>query len=211
VARGAAIPGENLHASHEPGGSEQFMHCVGELTLNRTRYDVDCFMPRDRSWRQSRTEERGGRHDPPIAWTPMYFPDRRLAFNQVGFETPGTGAVWEGALRIPEGAPTHHFAWVCDDGELRDVVEVRRSVGELHPWVHAPMTQTIEATDAAGNAYRFEGETTAVAAIPSWPNAGTWDSVVRWTDADGAVGYGPCQGIWYDAFQRLMKERRNGG
>jgi hypothetical protein len=211
VARGAAIPGENLHASHEPGGSEQFMHCVGELRLRSKVYAVDCYMPRDRSWRQSRTEARGGRHDPPIAWTPMYFADTGLAFNQVGFESPGTGAVWEGALAIPEGAPSHHFAWVCDNGELREIVDLRRAVGELHPWVHAPLTQTIEATDDAGNAYRFSGEAIAVAAIPSWPNAGTWDSVVRWTDADGHVGYGPCQGIWYEAFQHVMKERRNGG
>ncbi len=127
VARGAVIPGENLHASHEPGGSEQFMHCTGSLRLRGEDYAVDCFMPRDRSWRQSRTEERGGRHDPPIAWTPFYFPESELAFNQVGFESPGTNPVWEGALAIPEGSPTHHFAWVCDKGELREVVRVHRS------------------------------------------------------------------------------------
>jgi hypothetical protein len=123
VARGAVIPGENLHASHDPGGSEQFMHCTGELRLRGETYAVDCYMPRDRSWRQSRTEERGGRHDPPVAWTPIYFPD------------------------------------------------------------NPP--------------------------IPSWPNAFTWDSVIRWTDDAGRIGYGPCQGIWYDAFQRLMKDRRS--
>lgn len=214
VARDAVIPGENLHATHAPGGSEQFMHCTGTLQLRGETYDVDCYMPRDRSWRQSRTEERGGRHDPPIAWTPIYFPETELAFNQVGFESPGTKPVWEGALEIPAGAPGHHFAWVCDGGELRDLVEVRRSVDELHPEFAAPLRQTIEATDSAGVSYRFTGEAVALAPIPSWPNAFTFDSVVRWTDGGGRVGYGPCQGIWYDAFQRLMRERtgaRRGG
>jgi hypothetical protein len=208
VARGAVIPGENLHAQHEPGGSEQFMHVVGELDLLGEHHQIDCFMPRDRSWRQSRTEERGGRHDPPIAWTPVYFPETELAFNQVGFESPDSGPVWAGELEIPAGMPTHHFAWVCDRGELRDIVRVRRSVSELHPWVHAPLRQRIEAEDDAGNVYVLDGEAIACAAIPSWPNAGTWDSLIRWKDAAGHIGYGPCQGIWYDAFQRLMKSRR---
>jgi hypothetical protein len=211
VARGAVIPGENLRATDEPGGTEQFMHCVGELTLHGQRYDVDCYMPRDRSWRQSRTEQRGGRHDPPIAWTPIYFPDTKLAFNQVGFESPDTDPVWAPELSIPAGAPGHHFAWVCVDGELRELTRVWRRVDELHPLVPAPLRQTIEATDDRGVEYRFTGEALALASIPSWPNAGTWDSVIRWTDADGRIGHGPCQGIWYDRFARLMKARRGEG
>src|SRR5262249_7420292 len=123
VARGAVIPGENLRTTDEPGGTEQFMHCVGELTLRGRHYDVDCVMPRDRSWRQSRTERRGGRHDPPVAWTPIYFPDTRLAFNQVGFESPETEPVWAGALAIPPGAPEYHFAWVCAHCGLREVTD----------------------------------------------------------------------------------------
>jgi hypothetical protein len=194
VARRAAIPGENLHHSHGPGGSEQFMHCTGALRLRGETYPVDCYMPRDRSWRQSRTEARGGRHDPPIAWTPIYFPEADLAFNQVGFEAPGI----------------HHFAWVCDRGELRNVVSVQRSVEALHPYVPAPLRQTIVAEDAAGATYCFTGEALALAPIPAWPNAGTYDSVIRWTDEAGRIGYGPGQGIWYDAYQRLMKGRGHG-
>jgi hypothetical protein len=136
IARGAVIPGENLHVSHEPGGSEQYMHVTGWLRLNGDEYDVDCFMPRDRSWRQSRTEQRGGRHDPPIAWTPIYFPDTGLAFNQVGFEAPDSNPAWAGALEIPEGMPTHHFAWVHDQDGLREVTEVRREVQEYHRFQH---------------------------------------------------------------------------
>jgi hypothetical protein len=210
IARGAAIPGENLHASHEPGGSEQYMHVTGSLKLGGEQYDVDCHMPRDRSWRQSRTEQRGGRHDPPIAWTPIYFADAELAFNQVGFEAPDSGAAWAGALSIPDGMPTHHFAWIHDRDGLREVTKVRREVQELHPRIYAPMKQTISATDDRGNEYRFTGESIAIASIPSWPNAATYDSVIRWTDEEGRVGYGPGQGVWYYAYQQLMKQRRDG-
>ncbi|HET9769822.1 MAG TPA: tyrosine protein kinase [Acidimicrobiia bacterium] len=199
VAREAVIPGEDRHAAHRPGGSEQFMHCTGELRLHGRVFPVDCHMPRDRSWRQSRTEKRGGRHDAPIAWTPVYFPDAELAFNQVGFESPATGS-----------GTAHHFAWICDHDELRSVVSVHRSVEALHPYLPAPLRQTILAEDVTGATYRFTGEAVALAPIPSWPNAGTFDSVVRWTDEAGRVGYGPCQGIWYDAYQRLMKERGHG-
>jgi hypothetical protein len=206
IARSAVIPGEDLRRSDEPGGSEQFMHCVGELRLRGRPYTVDCYMPRDRSWRQSRTEQRGGRHDPPVAWTPIYFPENGLAFNQVGFESPDTNPVWAGRLSIPAGAPEYHFAWLHVNGALREVTEVRRRVDELHPHIPAPLRQTIEARDHTGARHQFVGEAVALAAIPSWPNACAFDSVVRWTDAEGRIGHGPCQGIWYDAYARLMKE-----
>jgi hypothetical protein len=81
-------------------------------------------------------------------------------------------------------------------------------VQELHPQIHAPMHQTISARDSAGNDYRFTGETIAIASIPSWPNAATFDSVIRWADAHGHLGYGPGQGVWYHAFQHTMKGQR---
>lgn len=140
----------------------------------------------------------------------MYFPETGVAFNQVGFEAPDSQPIWAGALTIPEGMPTHHFAWVYDGNELRQVTEVRREVHELHPWVPAPMRQTIEARDEAGNEYSFTGEAIAMAPIPSWPNAGTFDSVIRWTDEQGHVGHGPGQGVWYQRFQHVMKEQRHG-
>jgi hypothetical protein len=206
LARGAAIPGENLDVTAAaPSGSEQFMHCTGELTLRGRRYDVDCYAPRDRSWFQSRTEQRGGRHDPPIAWTPMYFPGTGLAFNQVGFEAPDSKPAWDGLLTIPPGMATHHFAWVFRDGRLSEITDVRRTVTSQHPQLHFPLEQVIEATDAEGNDYHFRGTAIAAAPIPSWPNASTFDSVVRWEDAHGNAAHGPCQGIWYDAYQHAMK------
>jgi hypothetical protein len=107
-ARGHVVPGEELHTGQESGGTEQFMHYTGELVLHGERYDVDCVMPRDRSWRQVRAESRDANLHPPVTWTPMYFGDD-FAFNQVGIESPDTHPAWEGIYDIPAGAPTHHF------------------------------------------------------------------------------------------------------
>ena len=84
VARGHIVPGEEDHhndpARHH-GGSEQFMHCTGELSLRGEIYPVDCYAVRDRSWNQVRTEEPGGAQPcPPVGWTPAYFGDD-LSFN----------------------------------------------------------------------------------------------------------------------------------
>lgn len=57
--RGHVMPGEDVHTNPEqrPGGSEQFMHCIGTLKLNKKDYDINCRPVRDRSWRQTRTED----------------------------------------------------------------------------------------------------------------------------------------------------------
>jgi len=75
-ARGHVMPGEDDHADpvRQPGGTEQFMHCVGDVTIRGASFAVDCYAARDRSWRQGRVEDQGGaRPIPPIGWSPMYF------------------------------------------------------------------------------------------------------------------------------------------
>lgn len=207
VARGSVIPGEDIEGSITPGGSEQLMHAVGELTLNGETYKVDCHYPRDRSWNQDRTEDRRGRHDLPASWTPVYF-GADLCFNQVGFEAADSNPSWEGLLDPPPADdPGFHFAWVARKGELRDIVRVRRNVIEQHPMTHIPLLQEIEAEDEDGNVYQLTGEAIASSPIPAWPNANTYDSVYRWKDNKGREAYGPCQGIWYEAFQHAMKQR----
>jgi hypothetical protein len=206
VARGSVIPGEAIRGTLEPGGSEQFMHAVGELELGGERFRVDCHYPRDRSWNQDRTEQRRGRHDWPASWTPMWFGDD-LCINQVGFEDPDTHPAWEGLLPLPPESQGFHFAWVARGGELRDIVRVSRNVIVQHERTHIPLRQEIEAEDEDGNTYQLTGEAIATAPIASWPNAYTYDSVYRWTDRQGRETHGPVQGIWYEAFQHAMKRR----
>ena len=208
-ARGHVIPGEEKRSqpSRTPGGSEQFMRCVGELFLHGERFAVDCHAARDRSWGQIRTEDQDAVKVPPIGWSPMYFGDD-LSFNQVGFESLDTDPAWKGLYDVPAGHPSHHFAWVHVGGESRKIVRVRRHVLERHPVLHSATKQRIEAEDETGRIYRFRGEAIAVAALPAWPNLSFRDSVHRWEDEDGRVTHCTYQEIWFDRYQRAMKSKR---
>ena len=205
--RGHVIPGEELAATAVAGGTEQFMHCTGQLTLHGEVFDVDCHAARDRSWCQIRAETQGGAvPGPPIDWTPMYLGED-LIFNQISIESEDTDPAWKGVYDVPSDRPSHHFAWVIADGEVRKITTVRRDVLEYHPVLHAATRQVIEAEDETGRKYRFRGEAIALAPLPQWPNATFHESLFRWEDDDGRVGYGPSQELWFDAYQRAMKAR----
>jgi hypothetical protein len=203
LARGHVMPGEDDHhgdPGRVPGGTEQFMHCVGHLVLDGERHEVDCHAIRDRSWRQVRKETRGGVAMPPVGWSPMYFGDD-LVFNQISFEAPDTEPLWDGLYDIPEGAPTHHFAWVIVDGVTKQVTRVRRTVLERQPHTFATLRQVVEAEDEDGGTYRFTGEAIATATVPAWPNVSFHDSVFRWEDERGRVTHQTYQEIWFDTYQ----------
>ncbi|HYF24201.1 MAG TPA: tyrosine protein kinase [Baekduia sp.] len=209
LARGHVMPGEEAHhgSGSAAGGSEQFMHVTGELVLHGERFSVDCHAPRDRSWRQVRVERRAAVQAPPVGWSPMWFGED-LVFNQISYEPPDTDPAWTGLYDVPADRPTHHFAWVVADGELRSVTSVRRTVHERHPALHAALRQEVQAVDERGRTYRFHGEAIAMAPIPAWPNAGFCDSVYRWEDDHGRVAHATYQEIWFDTYQRAMAARR---
>lgn len=207
LARGHVMPGEEHHhdVTRQPGGSEQFMRVTGELILDGTTYAVDCFAPRDRSWRQVRVEKRGAVPVPPVGWSPMYFGED-LIFNQISFEPLDTEPRWAGLYDVGD-RPSHHFAWVQRGEESRSVVSVRRNVLEYHPQLHMAARQEITAVDDHGDAYRFHGEAIAAAAIPAWPNVAFRDSVFRWEDEQGRVAHSTYQEIWFDKYQQAMSRR----
>ena len=205
-ARGHVMPGEAERSdpARAPGGSEQFMHCTGELVVRGERFAVDCHAARDRSWRQIRTEDQGAVKVPPVGWSPMYFGED-LSFNQISFEPLDTDPAWKGLYQVPADRPSHHYAWVRTDGEPRAIIRVRRRVLARHPALHAATRQEIEAEDETGRLYRFSGEAIAMAAIPAWPNVSFRDSVYRWQNEDGRVAHSTYQEIWFDTYQRAMK------
>jgi hypothetical protein len=208
-ARGHVVPGEELHhaGAGTPGGSEQFMHCTGEVVLNGERLAIDCYAPRDRSWCQLRAEPQGGAVPmPAIGWSPMYFGEE-LAFNQVGIEAPDADPAWAGSFEVPAGRPTHHFAWCYENGETRAVKRVRRAVLAYHPVLHAALRQEIEAETEDGEVRRFRGEAIAMTAMPAWPNVGFCDSVYRWEDEHGRVTHATYQELWADRYQRAVRLR----
>jgi aminoglycoside phosphotransferase (APT) family kinase protein len=133
-----------------------------------------------------------------------------LAFNQASFEARDTDPEWLSLYELPDGTPSHIFAWVYADGEAREITLVRRNVVEHHPRTHVATKQEIEAEDQAGMLYRFRGEAIAAATIPAWPNFAMNDTVYRWEDERGRVSYGSYQEGWWDAYQRAMTRRIRG-
>jgi hypothetical protein len=194
IARGHVVPGEEAHHASsglEHGGSEQFMHCTGELRLRGETYPVDCHAVRDRSWNQVRTEEPGGAPPGnPVGWSPAWFGDD-LAFNV-------TSAV------SPEGETSAYYKWLVRDGELVELTGVRRSVLEYHPVLHSAVRQELELVDGEGRRQRFEGRAIAVAPVYAWPNVAFRDSVFRWEDEQGRVTHCTYQEIFWDRFQHKM-------
>jgi hypothetical protein len=207
LVRGHVMPGEERDSdpANEPGGSEQFMHVTGELTLNGTTHQIDCLHPRDRSWRQVRAETPGA-PVPPVGWSPMCFgPD--YIFNQISYEARDTDPEWVGVYDVPADRQTHHFAWLHQDGETHAITRVRRNVTERHSQLYAALRQEIEAEDEHGRIHRFSGQAIAMTAMPAWPNVTFRDSVYRWEDENGRTTHSTYQEIWFDGYQRAMKQR----
>ncbi|KEF51085.1 uncharacterized protein A1O9_12867 [Exophiala aquamarina CBS 119918] len=199
-ARAHVMPGEEEDGKKEltPGGTEQFMHCTGDLTLYGKTYKVDCYPARDRSWRQVRTEDE--QNAPPFGWTPMYFgPD--LCFNYSGWEDPDKHPIWKGVYPVEEKSP-FLFAWLLVDGKLRHAKRVSREVTRYHPTLFSAMEQNIEVEDDQGAIWRFKGEAIAMAQLPSWPNFQIFDSVYKWTDEKGRVTHCAFQEAWWARFHR---------
>jgi hypothetical protein len=207
LVRGHVMPGEEHDSdpAQLPGGSEQFMHVTGSLTLRGTSFQIDCYAPRDRSWRQVRSEAPGAPM-PPVGWSPMCFGED-LIFNQISYEALDTDPEWVGVYDVPADRPTHHFAWLHADGETHSITRVRRNVLERHPHLYSALRQEIEAEDELGRVHRFSGQAIAVTAMPAWPNVTFRDSVFRWEDESGRVAHSTYQEIWFDAYQRAMKNR----
>lgn len=200
LARGHIIPGEDTDSdpAKAPGGSEQFMHCVGELVLDGVAHSIDSTDCRDRSWAQTRSEVANVAGQPPIFWTPMHF-DNGLTFNQVGVEHPDSNPLWSGLFEIPDGVPLHYHGWLMRDGELRAVTEVHRRASGYHPQLLSATQQVIHATDDHDDTYEFVGEAIAMAPVPVWTNATLRQALYRWTDsATGSVAMNSGQEIWLD-------------
>lgn len=214
VKRGHIVPGEDDHhddPSRRHGGTEQFMRCTGELRLHGDRFDVDCFAVRDRSWNQVRTEEPGGaRPSPPIGWSPAYFGED-LAFNVTSFEARDTDPAWAavyGEDEVPPDTPTSYYKWLVRDGELREIVDVRRDVLEYHPVLNVAVRQELELVEATGERHRFSGRALSATPMHSWPNIAFCDTVHRWEDERGRVTHCTYQEIWWDRYQRASRASR---
>jgi hypothetical protein len=131
-----------------------------------------------------------------------------LALNATSMEAPDTDPAWAGAYELPDGAPLHHASWIVRDGRPLRLVRVRRNVLAYHPHTYAATRQELEVEDENGAVLRFSGEAIAMSPVHAWPNIVFHDSVYRWTAEDGRQTHSTYQEVWYDGYQRAMKERR---
>lgn len=207
--RANVVPTELLTTGHavEPGGFEQISKYEGELVLNAQRYIIDCHGSRDRSWGQLRPEDTYPH--PPVGLIPQYYgPD--LAFSAVCIEHPDTNPSWEGIYEWPEGKSTLFYGWGVVDGELLDMVDVRRDCFDFHPWLTCPRRQEIDVTFSNGRTVHVSGEMTAVASVFAWPNSLMRCALYRWTTEDGRVTYDGYAEQYFDRQYALEMRRRAG-
>lgn len=204
--RGSVTPVEDGKEHKMPhGGFDQIMHVVGELVLEGERFDVDCYALRDRSWSAIRPEL--PTEFPPIGCTPMYWGEH-LILNEVSWEAPDSNPAWEGIYDVDPEAPTHMTGWAVVDGEVQDIVRVRRDVSEHHPLLHTPMKQTVEIELPGGRVHTFSGESIAMCTVMCWPNTTLRCGVYRWEDEAGNVTHDTYQEMyWTGAFQQEMRRR----
>ncbi len=206
VARAHVVPGEEHHApptGEASGGTEQFMHCSGSLTLAGQDYSIDCFAVRDRSWSQVRSERRS--ELAAGVWSPMYFgPD--LALNLHSYEHPDLDPAWAGSFDIPADK-TLHYGYVVRGDEIRKIVEARRNVLEYDPIQFVALHQELDIRDESGEEFHFAGQALSLCPIQSWPNVTTHDLTYEWQDGRGRRSYGVAQEIWSQTYHLAMKER----
>lgn len=211
LARGHIVPGEEDHhddPARLSGGTEQFMHCTGNLKLHGETFDVDCYAVRDRSWNQVRLETPGGaKRSPAVGWSPAYFGED-LSFNVTSIEHPSTDPGWRGVHELADDTQTSYYRWMVRDGQPVEIVDVRRNVFEYHPVLNAAVRQELELVDATGKRHRFEGRALSMTPMHSWPNIAFCDSVHRWEDEAGRVAHCTYQEIWWDRDQRANRLRK---
>ena len=183
---------------HNGGHITQAMKTSGTLVLNGTRYTIDGYHSRDRSWNESRSE--ASLPLSPISWT-VGIVDESFAFHHVSFENPVYHPEWEGRLSTPQ--PGCQWGYLWEDGQLFGVTATDQKT-EIDPQTLAPVrvTSTLAATN--GKTYRINGEADSITQMQCWPNMSGHFALMRW-DVDGrGVAWGDLQRcMWRDAWRML--------
>lgn len=169
---------------------EQPMKTRGTVTFAGTRYPVDGYTVRDRSWGQLRSE--ASQPVPPVAWMTCVFGDD-LAFGTTAFDSK------EGPVPIPGGDPLR-AGWICRDGIYSPVVSVTKEVRRNEQTLF-PESVDLTIATAEGDTIVAHGKVRAASCSSTWPNIEAVICLVEW-EADGRTGHGDLQDILYADFVR---------
>jgi hypothetical protein len=172
---------------------EQPMRVRGSLTLRGTRYAVDCFNVRDRSWGKPRPED--NLPLAPISWMTGVFNDQ-FAFNCNVFDQHEENPEIKGRFEIPR-EKTLNGGWILRGGELRRIVAARKRV-EREAGSHLPLAVELALTDDRDQVTEMRGRLQAACSWQVWPNAMFPVCQMRW-ECEGLTAIGDCQeAYWHD-------------
>lgn len=177
----------------------QAMKCVGHLDMGGTRYPIDGYYSRDRSWREHRNE---AVHDmPPLSWIAGVFGDD-FAFHLTTFESSGNRPEWAG--HYPHMARGENVLWgyVWHDGKLLGVKAADVFVDRPDGVGPAGARITIETAD--GDSFEIEGRTVALNPAMGWPNISVNYAFTEWRCRD-RVGHGDIQDCMFRGHRKLLQ------
>jgi hypothetical protein len=172
---------------------EQAMRVQGEIMLRGTRYPVNCFTVRDRSWGKPRPENTLAM--PPMSWMQAVFnPD--FAINCTVFDQASSSPELRGTLGLPDDE-TLNSGWIYRDGKVGRVVNARKRVVRV-PENDRVIFAEIEVTDELGRTVDTYGKSVASVLYSPWHNIYAPMALMRW-ECEGMVAYGDYQeGVWND-------------
>jgi hypothetical protein len=172
---------------------EQSMRVTGELTLRGTRYAVDCFNVRDRSWGKARPENNIPM--PPASWMTGVF-NRDFSFNCNVFDQASGNPELTGSFALPE-AQTLAGGWLFRSGKLGRIVRVRKRVARAPESLISNEIE-FDAVDEFDRRLQVRGTLVASCPWQAWGNFNASINLMRW-ESEGQVAYGDCQEpLWND-------------
>ena len=179
-----------------PGGCHftQAMRTTGTLELQGTRYTIDGWFSRDRSWGQERRET--SRLIPPFTWM-VGVVDDEFAFHALAFDSVDTGPEWLSRYPV-QGLENLVWGYVHQHGETRPLVSARKATRRAADGL-APTGFSLVLKDVTGASHEIEGEVRARMPWQTWQNMNVYFCQTRWQCSQG-VGWGDAQDIQQNDF-----------
>ncbi|MET0986388.1 MAG: hypothetical protein ABW034_13370 [Steroidobacteraceae bacterium] len=173
---------------------EQSMRMKGEVTLRGSRYAVDCYAIRDRSWGKPRPETL--MPFPPVSWMTASFTDD-FSFNCNAFDHASGQPERAGEWVMPDERGLNS-GWIFREGTLGRVVKATKRITRA---VSSTICSAIDLqlVDEHGRVVHARGTGITSCPIQLWGNVWTVINLIRW-DCEGHVGYGDCQDVLFGSY-----------
>lgn len=187
---------------------EQPMKVRGEVRLRGSRYAVDCYNFRDRSWGKLRPET--SLNVPPVAWHTAGFSDD-FFINCTGWDHPDLEPEWKSDFPDFPADRVLNAGWVYRNGKLTEVMKFEKTTRRNRDTLF-PERIDISIVDDTDRQYTMAGTVIAASEYSAWYNARASVSLVRW-ECEGMVGYGDTQepawnDYYYSANRRAQAQER---